>query len=194
MKVRLLKDNWTLTVLGDNVYHIPETPIETTVPSTVYETLLKKKLMPDPFYRDNELDATKLMENEFLYETAFTIDEEERSADRIFLHFDGIDTIADLYLNDKKIRLGREYESRLGIRYYIACKGRCGGYGLSAEKCFFILRSGMQRWKIKNAQSEQLLMRCLAFRIFERLPACMDGIGVQDSQMPDCFDVFLSCR
>lgn len=65
MKVRLLKDNWTLTVLGDNVYHIPETPIETTVPSTVYETLLKKKLMPDPFYRDNELDATKLMENEF---------------------------------------------------------------------------------------------------------------------------------
>ncbi len=29
MKVRLLKDNWTLTVLGDNVYHIPETPIET---------------------------------------------------------------------------------------------------------------------------------------------------------------------
>lgn len=103
MKVRLLKDNWTLTVLGDNVYHIPETPIETTVPSTVYETLLKKKLMPDPFYRDNELDATKLMENEFLYETAFTIDEEERSADRIFLHFDGIDTIADLYLNDKKI-------------------------------------------------------------------------------------------
>ena len=46
----------------------------------------------------------------------------------------------------------------------------------------------------QNAQSEQLLMRCLAFRIFERLPACMDGIGVQDSQMPDCFDVFLSCR
>lgn len=133
MNVRLLKDNWTLTVLGDNVYHIPETPIETTVPSTVYETLLKKKLMPDPFYRDNELDATKLMENEFLYETAFTIDEEERSADRIFLHFDGIDTIADLYLNDKKNRLGREYESRLGIRYYIACKGRCGGYCLSAE-------------------------------------------------------------
>ena len=53
MKVRLLKDNWTLTVLGDNVDHVPETPIETMVPSTVYETLLKKKLMPDPVYRDN---------------------------------------------------------------------------------------------------------------------------------------------
>lgn len=48
-----LKDNWTLTVLGKNVYDIPETPIETKVPSTVYGTLLEKGLIPDPFYRDN---------------------------------------------------------------------------------------------------------------------------------------------
>ena len=41
-----LKDNWTLTVLGKNVYHIPETPIETKVPSTVYGTLLEKGLIP----------------------------------------------------------------------------------------------------------------------------------------------------
>ena len=64
-----LKDNWTLTVLGKNVYDIPETPIETKVPSTVYGTLLEKGLIPDPFYRDNELDALKLMENDFAYET-----------------------------------------------------------------------------------------------------------------------------
>ena len=41
-----LKDNWTLTVLGKNVYDIPETPIETRVPSTVYGTLLEKGLIP----------------------------------------------------------------------------------------------------------------------------------------------------
>ena len=41
-----LKDNWTLTVLGKNVYDIPETPIETKVPSTVYGTLLEKGLIP----------------------------------------------------------------------------------------------------------------------------------------------------
>ena len=40
-----LKDNWTLTVLGKNVYDIPETPIETKVPSTVYGTLLEKGLI-----------------------------------------------------------------------------------------------------------------------------------------------------
>ena len=98
-----LKDNWTLTVLGKNVYDIPETPIETKVPSTVYGTLLEKGLIPDPFYRDNELDALKLMENDFAYETTIVISEEDRKADRLFLHFDGIDTIADVYLNGEKI-------------------------------------------------------------------------------------------
>ena len=72
-----LKDNWTLTVLGKNVYDIPETPIETKVPSTVYGTLLEKGLIPDPFYRDNELDALKLMENDFAYETEIVIGEED---------------------------------------------------------------------------------------------------------------------
>lgn len=98
-----LKDNWTLTVLGKNIYDIPENPVETTVPSTVYGTLLEKGMIPDPYFRDNELDALKLMENDFVYETTFSISEKERQADRLFLHFDGIDTIADIYLNDQKL-------------------------------------------------------------------------------------------
>lgn len=96
-----LKDGWTLRVLGENVYHIPETPIETCVPSTVYETLLKKNLMPDPFYRDNALEATKLMDNDFAYETEFSLKDEDREADRLFLRFEGIDTLADVYLDEK---------------------------------------------------------------------------------------------
>lgn len=96
-----LKEQWTLTVLGKNVYDIPETPIETVVPSTVYETLLKKELMPDPFYRDNELTALKLMENDFVYETDFSLKNTDREADKIFLRFHGIDTLADIYLGDQ---------------------------------------------------------------------------------------------
>ena len=63
MKTTILNDQWTLTVLGENVYNIPGTPIRTEVPSTVYSTLLGQDLIPDPFYRDNELTALKLMEN-----------------------------------------------------------------------------------------------------------------------------------
>ena len=32
METILLKDNWKLTVLGQNVYDIPEEPIDTVVP------------------------------------------------------------------------------------------------------------------------------------------------------------------
>ena len=96
-----LRDNWSLTVLGENVYHIPEKPIETKVPSTVYGTLLDRGMIPDPFFRDNELMATKLMENDFAYETDFSIPERERESDRIFLRFDGIDTLADIYLDEQ---------------------------------------------------------------------------------------------
>ena len=94
-----LKDNWTLTILGDNVYNIPQEPIETKVPSTVYGTLLDKGLIPDPYFRDNELTALKLMENDFVYETEFSIPDEGRTADRLFLRFDGIDTLADIFLD-----------------------------------------------------------------------------------------------
>lgn len=96
-----LRDNWSLTVLGENVYRIPEKPIETKVPSTVYGTLLDRGMIPDPFFRDNELMATKLMENDFAYETDFSIPEKERESDRIFLRFDGIDTLADIYLDEQ---------------------------------------------------------------------------------------------
>lgn len=103
MNTVYLHDNWTVTIEGKNVYNIPEEPISTTVPSTVYGTLLEHKLMPDPYFRDNELNATKLMENNFVYETKFTLSEDQRNADRVFLRFDGIDTIADIYLNDLRI-------------------------------------------------------------------------------------------
>ena len=114
MIAKKLESSWTLTVIGQNVYNIPETPIGTTVPSSVYSTLLEKNLIPDPFVRDNELQATKLMDNDFAYETVFTLSDEERAGDRILLRFEGIDTLADVYLNDQKIgtaeNMNRVYE------------------------------------------------------------------------------------
>ncbi len=120
MTVLCLKDNWTLTVLGENVYNIPNAPIETKVPSTVYGTLLERGLMPDPYYRDNELAATRLMENDFAYETAFTLDSEDREADRLFLRFDGIDTLADVYLDGEL--LGTAYNMNRVWEYDITSR------------------------------------------------------------------------
>lgn len=122
MTAKILEKQWTLTVLGKNVYDIPETPIDTVVPSTVYETLLKKDLIPDPFYRDNELTALKLMENDFSYETHFSLSETDRENDRIFLRFNGIDTLADIYLDGEllgcadNMNLVREFDITAAVK------------------------------------------------------------------------------
>ena len=53
MKKTILNRNWQMKILGENVYHIPEEWMDAEVPGSVYGNLLKKGLMPDPFYRMN---------------------------------------------------------------------------------------------------------------------------------------------
>ena len=100
MKTFDLCGEWKLKVLGENVYGIPEEWIPAKVPGTVYSTLLEQGLMPDPFYRDNELEALKLMENDFVYETTVQVTGEMLEGDELLLCFEGIDTLAEVYLND----------------------------------------------------------------------------------------------
>lgn len=99
MKQQLLSSGWMLTIPEDNVYHIGPDPIPATIPGSVYSCLLENRLMPDPYWRDNELDALKLMENDFLFTEHFVPEKEVLSSDRVILKFDGIDTIADITLN-----------------------------------------------------------------------------------------------
>lgn len=56
--------------------------------------------MEDPYYRDNELKALKIMEQDFVYETLFEADEKIRKEEVQLLRFEGIDTLADIYLNE----------------------------------------------------------------------------------------------
>lgn len=70
------------------------------VPGSVYETLLNHKQMEDPFWRDNENAAMELMKDDYEYELAFQPSEEIWMQPVKELVFEGIDTIADIYLND----------------------------------------------------------------------------------------------
>lgn len=99
-----LNGEWQLKIIGENVYQIPEMFVSATVPGTVFGTYLEKNMMPDPFYRDNELDATKLAENDFEYVKTFAVTKEQLACDRLLLVFEGIDTLADVYLNDELVK------------------------------------------------------------------------------------------
>ena len=103
MKILECNDTWKVKIIGENVDHLNQDFIETSVPSSIYGTLLEKGLIPDPFYRDNELTALKLMENDFEYQTTIVVTEEMLTCDALLLTFEGIDTIADIYVNDSLV-------------------------------------------------------------------------------------------
>lgn len=146
MTKREINNNWKLKIIGENVYGINET-LNAQVPGTVYGNLLEQGLMPDPYYRDNELTALKLMDNDFEFECDFDISAEELKADRCALCFEGIDTIADIYLND--ILCGKAHNMHRTWEFDIAGLARAGANNLSViihspvkyireenEKCF----------------------------------------------------------
>lgn len=94
-----LSGEWQLKILGENVYGIAEEWMPAKVPGSVYATLLELGKMPDPYYRDNELTALKLMENDFVYETKVQVTEEMLSRDALLLTFEGIDTLGEVLWN-----------------------------------------------------------------------------------------------
>ena len=99
MKQYSLNGNWQLKILGENVYHIPEEYVECKVPGTVFGTYVKNGSMPDPYYRENELEAVRMAENDYEYRMQFSMEESQFHTDRLLLVFEGIDTLSDVYLN-----------------------------------------------------------------------------------------------
>lgn len=96
MVKQVLHKNWQMRQAGE-AYQ------PAAVPGTVYTDLLRNGSMEDPFWKDNEHQALALMENDYEYETWFDAEEDLFSQDKILLHFDGLDTIADIYLNQEHI-------------------------------------------------------------------------------------------
>ena len=93
---QILDKNWRLRRQG-------EADQPAVVPGTVYTDLLRNGSMEDPFWKDNEIRALPLMEDDYEYEVSFDPDEELFAQDRILLRFDGVDTIADFYINQEWI-------------------------------------------------------------------------------------------
>ena len=73
------------------------------VPGVVQTDLLNSKLIPDPFDRDNEFHLQWIGLADWEYQTTFQVDAATQAHDHIDLVFDGLDTFADVYLNDQSV-------------------------------------------------------------------------------------------
>ncbi len=89
--------NWEFRQVGNTKW------FPANVPGTVHTDLLTNGLINDPFYRDNESSLQWIDKVNWEYRVEFAINNEMRSADRVALVFEGLDTYADVYLNGSKL-------------------------------------------------------------------------------------------
>src|SRR5882724_1295559 len=74
-----------------------------TVPGCVHTDLLNNKLIDDPFYRDNEQKLQWIGKTDWEYQTTFSVTPEILARDNIDLVFEGLDTYANVFLNDESL-------------------------------------------------------------------------------------------
>lgn len=73
------------------------------VPGSVYADLMADGTMPDPFWRENELDAFERMKKDYVYQRTFTVSEAQLAHAHVELVCEGLDTLAHVSLNGHEI-------------------------------------------------------------------------------------------
>jgi beta-mannosidase len=103
MIVQKLHNNWKMRrlTIGKQMDTSPYLPAK--VPGSVYSDLLANNKIEDPFWRDNEDKTFALMEDDWEYVTGFRVSQRLLNNDTVLLHCDGLDTLADLFLNNVAI-------------------------------------------------------------------------------------------
>ncbi len=95
MNKQLLNGEWQFRQCGTEEW------LPATVPGGVHTDLLALGKIPDPFVADNELKVMWVAESDWEYRRTFTTDAALFTEGNIVLVCDGLDTIADVYLNGK---------------------------------------------------------------------------------------------
>ena len=112
------------------------------VPGSVYSDLLANGAMEDPYYRDHEDAALRLMDHDWIYRRSFTLEPEDLNGDQLLLVCKGLDTIAEIRLNGAAV--GNADNMHRTWTFDVSAAARAG------ENEMEILFSSPTRW-IKKA-------------------------------------------
>ncbi len=88
-----LNGSWQFRQLGTEEW------LPATVPGGVHTDLLALGRIPDPFVADNELKVLWVAESDWEYRRTFSAEAALLAAENLSLVCDGLDTLADVYLN-----------------------------------------------------------------------------------------------
>ena len=89
--------NWTVREAGR------DSAIKATVPGCIHTDLLAAKVIPDPFYRDNEKQLMWIGEKDWIYSRTFSVPAGLLGHDLVQLECQGLDTFAQIKVNGKSV-------------------------------------------------------------------------------------------
>lgn len=92
-----LKNNWSYREEKTQKWY------PATVPGEIHTDLLRNKLIPDPYYRDNEKKLLWIERKNWEYKTTFQVTATLLKKKNTELVFDGLDTYASVYLNNQLV-------------------------------------------------------------------------------------------
>jgi beta-mannosidase len=98
---RRLDSVWEFRVVGDTDRADIKEWHPAKVPGVVQTDLLQNHLIPDPFYQDNEFRLQWIGLLDWEYRTTFSVEPATLAREHVDLVFDGLDTFADVYVNDQ---------------------------------------------------------------------------------------------
>ncbi|ROI04583.1 glycoside hydrolase family 2 protein [Chryseobacterium sp. G0240] len=94
----LSSENWQFKNSKDKSW------LSAKVPGTVHLDLMNNKVIPDPLKDENEKKVQWVENEDWDYQTQFTISSKELENKNINLVFNGLDTFSEIYLNGKLLK------------------------------------------------------------------------------------------
>ncbi len=119
-----LHDGWTLHQHRRAEGAPAVEPIPATVPGGVFTDLLAAGVIPDPFESTNEAAVAWVAGCDWRFHGEFTVDDAHLAHDHLELCFDGLDTLAEISINDTIVAVTENMHRR--YRFDVAALARPG--------------------------------------------------------------------
>ncbi|MDP4207712.1 MAG: glycoside hydrolase family 2 protein [Bacteroidota bacterium] len=131
-----LNDNWTFRKAGTNEW------MPAQVPGNVISDLLNNEKIDDPFFQNNEKALEWIEKETWEYRTSFDAPLDVQKNDMVSLHFAGLDTYADVFLNEQLVlKADNMFRS-----WDVPCNGRLKERGNTLRVIFHpVVDEGMKK-------------------------------------------------
>ncbi|MCL2513571.1 MAG: hypothetical protein FWF08_06690 [Oscillospiraceae bacterium] len=103
---KLLNGEWEFKNVNDGDW------LPANVPGCHYLDLLALDMIPDPFYGTNEKDVYWVALADWEYSRVFDVSEDELCCDKILLSCDMLDTICEVFINEKPVGRGENCHAK----------------------------------------------------------------------------------